>query len=153
MTTMAAPPFVGLHHLKIPATDLDTHVDWYQRVFDASHLPALDHVDSDGARFAAILGVPGLPVPLELRWAPAAAHALRECDILVPAVDSADAVALWVTHLDTLTVKHSPILTGGGGPVIVMVDPDGKYIRLMVTPEGVTTRRSRPPAAIQTDRG
>jgi catechol-2,3-dioxygenase len=138
---MAAPPLAGLHHIKVAATDLDTHLGWYQRVFDASHVPALDHVDSGGARYAAILEVPGVPVPLELRWAPAAAEALREYDILVLAVDSADELAHWVTHLDTLDVTHSPILTGGAGPVLVMADPDGKFIRLMVVPpEGVSTQ-------------
>ena len=101
----------------------------------------LDHVDSDGTRYAAILGLPGLPVPLELRWAPAAAQELCECDILVLAVDSADELVQWVTHLDTLNVGHSPILTGGGGPVLVVVDPDGKFIRFMVVPaEGVSTQ-------------
>jgi hypothetical protein len=137
---MAAPPLAGLHHLKVPAADL-THLDWYQRVFDASHVPGLDHVDSKGTRYAAILEIPGVPVPLELRWAPAAAEALRECDILVLAVDSADELAQWVPHLDTLDVTHSPILTGGDGPVLVMANPDGKFIRLMVAPpEGVSAQ-------------
>jgi Glyoxalase/Bleomycin resistance protein/Dioxygenase superfamily len=141
MTTMAAPPLAGLHHLKVPVTDLDTHLDWYQRVFDASLVPGLDHIDSEGARYAAILEIPGVPVPLELRWAPAAGEALRGCDILVLAVDSAGELADWVAHLDTLDVTHSPILTGGGGPVLVMVDPDGKFIRLMVvSPEGVSVQ-------------
>ena len=135
---MAAPSLAGMHHLKIAVTDLNTHLGWYQRVFDAMHMPALEHVDNDGTRYAAILNIPGVPVSLELRWAPAAAQALRECDILVLAVDSADELAHWVTHLDALHVTHSPILTGGGGPVLVLVDPDGKFIRLMVTPpEGV----------------
>jgi hypothetical protein len=140
MTPMAAPPLARLHHLKVPVTELDIHLDWYQRVFDASYVSALDHVDGDGARYAAILEVPGLPVPLELRSAPAAADALCECDILVLAVDSADELAQWVTHLDTADVTHAPIVTGGAGPVLVAVDPDGKFIRFMVvSTEGVST--------------
>jgi NAD(P)-dependent dehydrogenase (short-subunit alcohol dehydrogenase family) len=35
---MAAPRLRGLHHLKLPVTDLDASLVWYQRVFDAEHL-------------------------------------------------------------------------------------------------------------------
>jgi len=70
---MATPTLSGLHHLKIPVAHLATSLDWYQTVFGAEHLAALDHLDSDGARYAVILGIPDVPVPVELRWAPAAA--------------------------------------------------------------------------------
>jgi catechol 2,3-dioxygenase-like lactoylglutathione lyase family enzyme len=145
MTTVAAPTLSGLHHLKIPVLDLEVSLDWYQRVFDAVHLRALDHIDSDGARYAAILNIAGVPVPLELRWAPSAARALRECDIIVLAVDSAGQLDDWVQHLDASDVEHSPILTGAGGAIVVIADPDGKFIRLMVSPPGGVTAQTLPP--------
>jgi catechol 2,3-dioxygenase-like lactoylglutathione lyase family enzyme len=51
MTTVATPSLSGLHHLKVPVFDLEANLNWYQRVFGAHHLRALDHLDSDGARY------------------------------------------------------------------------------------------------------
>ena len=67
---MNTPPVSGLHHLKLPVSDLDTSLHWYERVFDAEHLAQFDHFDDNGARYAVIIAIPGLPTPLELRWAP-----------------------------------------------------------------------------------
>ncbi|OBC01667.1 hypothetical protein A5784_18355 [Mycobacterium sp. 852013-50091_SCH5140682] len=125
-----------MHHVKIPVGDLDVALDWYQRVLGATRIEALDHVDSTGTRYAAILQLPGLPFALELRWAPAAARAMRECDVIVFALDEPALFDDWITHLDALGVRHSPILGGGGGSVIVIADPDGKYLRLMAAPGG-----------------
>lgn len=133
---MTAPALSGFHHLKIPVADLDTSLAWYQRVLGAEHLTGLDHVDSDGTRFASILEVPGLPVLIELRWAPTAAHALRQCDLIVLALDTAEQFDDWIEHLTAHDVEHSPVLEGGGGRVIVIVEPDGKFIRLMMRPPG-----------------
>jgi catechol 2,3-dioxygenase-like lactoylglutathione lyase family enzyme len=133
---MTAPALSGLHHFKMPVGDLDVSLAWFRRVLGAVHLEDLDHVDSDNARFAAIVKLPGSPLLIELRWAPAAARALRECDLLVLNVDDAAHLDSWVDHLDALEVEHSPVLGGGGGPVVVIVDPDGKFIRLMVAPPG-----------------
>jgi len=72
---MAAPRLRGLHHLKLPVTDLDASLVWYQQVFDAEHLTQFDHLGDDGVRYAVILAVPGLNVPIELRLAPKAAAA------------------------------------------------------------------------------
>lgn len=141
---MTAPPLAGIHHLKIPVTDLDVSLDWYQRVLGAEHLHRLDHVDSDGVRYATILDLPGVPAPIELRWAPNAAHALRQCDLLVLALDSTERFDEWLAHLDAEHVEHSPVLPGGGGPVLVVVDPDGKYIRLMWQPPGGLAGQTMP---------
>jgi hypothetical protein len=124
--------------------NLATSLDWYQAVFGAEHLSALDHLDSDGTRYAVILRIPGVPVPIQLRWAPAAALALRECDVIVLAVDSADELDIWVEHLDAHKVTHSPILARGGGPIVVMADPDGKFIRIMLSPAGGIVAQTLP---------
>ena len=141
---MTAATLSGLHHLKIFVFDLEASLDWYQRVFGADHLEALDHLDSDGARYAVVVNIPGLPVPVELRWAPAAAKALRECDIIVLAVDSAERLADWIEHLDANEVEHSPVIGEGNGSVVVIADPDGKFIRLMVSPPGGVAAQTLP---------
>ena len=76
---MNAPVVSGLHHLKLPVSDLDTSLHWYERVFDAQRLAQFDHFDDNGARYAVIVAIPGLPTPLELRWAPGGAAAMRGC--------------------------------------------------------------------------
>jgi catechol 2,3-dioxygenase-like lactoylglutathione lyase family enzyme len=141
---VTAPVLSGFHHLKVPVADLDVSLAWYQEVFGANHLTGLDHVDSDGTRYATILQVPGLPVLIELRWAPAAAHALRRCDLMVLGLDTDEQVDDWVEHLDAHNIEHSPILPGGGGPVIVIVEPDGKFIRLMKQPPGGLALQTMP---------
>ena len=60
---MNGPVVSGLHHLKLPVSDLDTSLHWYERVFDAEHLAQFDHFDDNGARYAVIIAIPGL-----LRW-------------------------------------------------------------------------------------
>jgi catechol 2,3-dioxygenase-like lactoylglutathione lyase family enzyme len=47
---MAAPRLKGLHHIKLPVTDLETSLNWYRRVFDAEHLTRFDHYDGAGTR-------------------------------------------------------------------------------------------------------
>ena len=133
---MSAPPLLGLHHFKLPVSDLDASIDWYRRVFDAEYLPQFDHVDSDGVRYAVILDVPGLPAPVELRWAPQAAAAIDGYDPIDLAVDSVDALQAWIAHLDDLGVDHSPIITGGAGHLMVLADPDRIFIRIAEVPAG-----------------
>jgi catechol 2,3-dioxygenase-like lactoylglutathione lyase family enzyme len=133
---MSAPPLLGLHHLKLPVSDLDASIDWYKRVFDAEYLAQFDHVDGSGVRYAVIINVPGLPVPVELRWAPKAANEIRGYDPIDLAVDSVDALQEWTTHLDGLGVDHSPVITGGAGHLMVLADPDGIFIRIAEVPAG-----------------
>jgi hypothetical protein len=91
------------------------------------------------------LNIPGVPVPVGLRWEPVWSRALRECDIALLAVDSANQLDAWLAHLDANRVAHSPLLTGGGGPVVVIVDPDGKFIRVMVSPRDGVAAQTLPP--------
>lgn len=146
-----APALSGFHHLKIPVADLDTSLAWYRRVLGATHLTRLDHVDSAGIRYATLLEVPGLPVIIELRWAPAAAHALRQCDLIVLALDTDEQFDEWISHLDAQDVEHSPVLAGGGGPILVIVDPDGKFIRLMKRPPGGLAAQTMPDHPLDPD--
>jgi catechol 2,3-dioxygenase-like lactoylglutathione lyase family enzyme len=133
---MSAPALLGLHHLKLPVSDLDASIDWYGKVFDAEYSPQFDHVDSFGVRYAVIITVPGLPVPVELRWAPEAASAIGGYDPIDLAVDCAAALQEWTRHLDTLGVDHSPVISGGAGHLMVLSDPDGIYIRIAEVPTG-----------------
>lgn len=133
MTT--APLLRGIHHLKLPVSDLATSVDWYQRVFGAEHIERFDHHDRAGTRYAVILRIPGIEVPVELRWAPTAAKVIRGYDPVSFTVGSDDGLARWRDHLDALDIEHSPILTALAGKLLVFVDPDGTYLRVLTMPE------------------
>jgi len=50
------PALVGVHHLKLPVSDLEATITWYQRVLSAQHLSKFDHVDSSGTSYAANSG-------------------------------------------------------------------------------------------------
>jgi catechol 2,3-dioxygenase-like lactoylglutathione lyase family enzyme len=136
MNTPNTPVVAGLHHLKLPVSDLDGSLDFYQRVFGAQHLPQFDHFDDDGDRYAVIIAIPGLSTPLELRWAPSGAAAMRGCDPINLAVESAEALQDWARHLDPLGVEHSGVIQAGPGHLLVLADPDDIYIRLSEVPAG-----------------
>ena len=134
-TIMSAPPFRGLHHLKLPVSDIDASLDWYRRVLGAAHQPQWDHVNDKGVRFAVIISVPGLEQTIELRWAPKAAKAIAGYDPINFAAADGDFPA-WVEHLDALGVGHSPLFTGQAGQVLIFPDPDGTYLRILSLAEG-----------------
>jgi catechol 2,3-dioxygenase-like lactoylglutathione lyase family enzyme len=136
MNTPNPPALAGVHHLKLPVSDLDASLDWYQRVFGAQHLTQFDHVDDGGARYAVIVALPGLSTPLELRWAPGAAGAIRGYDPLNLAVVATDDLQAWERHFNSLAVKHSSVIQGGAGKLLVVEDPDGIFIRLADVPDG-----------------
>jgi catechol 2,3-dioxygenase-like lactoylglutathione lyase family enzyme len=133
---MNTPAVSGLHHLKLPSSNLDASLDWYRRVFGAQHFPQFDHIDDNGARYAVIIAVPGLSAPLELRWAPGAAVAMRGIDPIMLAVESTEAIEAWAQHFDSLGVEHSSVIQGGAGHLLVVADPDGIYIRIGEVPSG-----------------
>jgi len=55
---MAAPRLNGLHHIKLPVSDLDTSLTRYGQVFGAEHLTRFDHHDGSGVRYAVTLQLP-----------------------------------------------------------------------------------------------
>jgi catechol 2,3-dioxygenase-like lactoylglutathione lyase family enzyme len=133
---MTVPALAGLHHLKLPVSDLDASLAWYRRVLGADHLAPFDHVDDGGQRYAVIVGVPGLDTPLELRWAPSAAAAVAGYDPINLAVASVDGLRAWAQHLDAEGVDNSGVIAGGAGQLLVFADPDGLFLRIAEVPAG-----------------
>jgi catechol 2,3-dioxygenase-like lactoylglutathione lyase family enzyme len=133
---MAAPRLKGLHHIKLPVTDLETSLNWYRRVFDAEHLIRFDHYDGANTRYAVILQLPGVDIPIELRWAPDAAAVTVGYDPVHFVAGGADDLPAWVAHLDTLGIEHSPVITALAGQLLIFRDPDQTYLHLLTVPEG-----------------
>ncbi|MEU1369236.1 VOC family protein [Streptomyces sp. NPDC005803] len=123
------PAVRGLHHIKIPVSDLGRSIAWYTSVLSARRREALDHIALDGTLFAVILDVPGTGVPLELRSDPVSAGRLSGFDPLTFLVHDRAALDGWIHHLDGLGVAHSPVLVAMTGYLLVVPDPDGVRLR------------------------
>src|ERR1700736_3164813 len=130
---MAAPRLHRLHHIKLPVTGRDTSLNGSRRVFDAQHLTRFDPYDGAGTRYAVILQLPGVDIPIELRWAPDAATATVGYD---PVSFVADNPQAWSDHLDVLGIEHSPMITALAGQLLIFRDPDQTFLHLLTLPEG-----------------
>lgn len=119
----------GVHHLKFPVADLGRGQAFYEAALGAVRLDALDHRRPDGSLFAIILRVPGLGTMLELRLNPAQAMAQAGFDPVTLAVDSRADLERWAAHLDRAGIRHSAILVGAVGWVLVTEDPDDRRLR------------------------
>lgn len=119
----------GVHHVKLPVTDLARSRQWYETVLGL-HV-TIEFVEDDVVRGVA-LSDPGGAVHLALRHDPQRASALAGFDPLAVLVPSRDEVQAWARHLDALRQPHGGIVTGhrGGSVLVGLRDPDGIEIRL-----------------------
>jgi catechol 2,3-dioxygenase-like lactoylglutathione lyase family enzyme len=124
------PSLRGIHHLKLPVSDLDRSVAFWEDAFAARRVAELDHVDDDGRRYACILDVPGLGTRLELRLDPSWAAATDGRDPVTLAVDDRAALVAWRRHLSDLDVPHSGEIASLRAWITVVEDPDGTRLRL-----------------------
>jgi catechol 2,3-dioxygenase-like lactoylglutathione lyase family enzyme len=123
------PDLSGVHHVKLPVTDLDRSRDWYTSVLGLS----VDiEFTEDGVVKGLALSDSGNTVSLALRHDPARAEALSDFDPLALAVPARDAVDAWRRRLDELGQPHGGVVTGhrGGSVLVGLHDPDGIEIRL-----------------------
>ncbi|RJQ81573.1 VOC family protein [Pseudonocardiaceae bacterium YIM PH 21723] len=119
----------GIHHLKIPVSDLEQSRAWYERVLGL-HVRQ-EFSDGDGV----VRGVAGDigGVPVALRQNPATAAGLSGFDPICFAIADRAAAEGWVDRLDDLGVDHSSVGQGSQGWVVRVQDPDGIEIRLYST--------------------
>ncbi len=132
MTADAAlPALAGIHHVKMPVSDLDRSLDFYARVFGARRIPEADHRRADtGALYAYICDVPGLGTKLELRLNPEHAERQRGFDPFTIAVADRAMLGRWSQHLDALAIAHSGEIAAIQAWLIVFDDPDAHRLRL-----------------------
>jgi quinol monooxygenase YgiN/catechol 2,3-dioxygenase-like lactoylglutathione lyase family enzyme len=129
MSIPNTPAHTGIHHIKLPVTDLERSAQWYGEVLGARRLAELDHRRPDGTLFAVILDVPGISGNLELRLDPATSRALEGYDFLTMTIEDRPALDAWVTRLDSLGIHHSPPIIAMVGWLLVAPDPDGLRLR------------------------
>ncbi len=122
----AMTAITGLHHVRVPVTDLDTSTDWYASVFGFE----LDlYVEEEAGPIGAILHHP-TGVVLALHIEPTRAAALRGFSVVGLAVASTADLEPWIARLDRLGSTHSAVTKGHLGWFLDVIDPDGLVVQL-----------------------
>ena len=119
----------GIHHVKLPVSDLARTRDWYERVLGFT----VDIEFTDGGVVTGLaLTDPDKTVAVALRHDPVRAAALSGFDAISLRVPTRDGVKEWRTRLDELGERHGALMTGhrGGTVLVGLRDPDGVEIRL-----------------------
>jgi catechol 2,3-dioxygenase-like lactoylglutathione lyase family enzyme len=117
----------GLHHVKLPVTDVGQSREWYR--------DALDFVDEVEFREAGVLRGVGLrhragDLRVALREDPARARALAGFDSICLAVGTRADLDALLLRLDGAGVPHTAPVTGHGGWAADVPDPDGHLVRV-----------------------
>lgn len=120
------PTIVGLHHARLPVSDVMRSRDWYVEVFGFE--PRLC-VEEEDHVVGVVVGQPG-GLTLGLHHAPDLARALRGFCSIALGVRTVDDLAQWCTHLDTLGIDHSVPAEGHLGWYVEVRDPDGLVVGL-----------------------
>lgn len=118
----------GIHHVKVPVSDVARSRAWYQRVLGFETL--IDFVE-DGEVKGAAIHRDGCQPQIALRHDPDRARAWSGFDAVALLVPTRDDVRQWSAKLDDLGEPHEVVQGHRGGSVLVgLHDPDGIEIRL-----------------------
>jgi catechol 2,3-dioxygenase-like lactoylglutathione lyase family enzyme len=123
---IASPAVVGLHHLRLPVSDVMRSRDWYSAVFDFEPRLSLEEED----RVVGVVLIHPSGLTLGLHDAPALARSLRGFCSVALSVGASDDLDHWCTRLDTLRVEHTAPAEGHLGWHVEVPDPDGLIIQL-----------------------
>jgi catechol 2,3-dioxygenase-like lactoylglutathione lyase family enzyme len=117
----------GLHHVKLPVSDVERSSRWYDRAFGFTRVWELRE---DGELSGAALRHPGSGLELALRRDPVRAAALAGFDTLCLAVGTRSDLDAVLDRLDERGVDHGSPFPGRGGDAVDVPDPDGHLVRL-----------------------
>jgi catechol 2,3-dioxygenase-like lactoylglutathione lyase family enzyme len=125
----------GIHHVKLPVTDVGRSRDWYVKVLGFES--TIEFVEN-GELMGVAMHRNDCPSQIALRQDFVRARALSGFDAVALQVPAAAEVHNWATALDRLGEAHGGVVTGhGGGTVLVgLHDPDGIEIRLYAEQAG-----------------
>jgi catechol 2,3-dioxygenase-like lactoylglutathione lyase family enzyme len=146
----------GIFSIKVPVRDLDRSRAWYVEVF--GYVVDIEFPDDDGV----VRGVAGHLAGVDetfvaLRADPELAAALRGVNLFNLGVGDDHELDRWVTHLDELSVAHSPKIDATIGWMVVVSDPDEFEIHLYSRARHDLDQRARSgygrPVAADADHG
>jgi catechol 2,3-dioxygenase-like lactoylglutathione lyase family enzyme len=128
---MDAPLLDGIHHIKVPVTDLERSRDWY-----ASRLGYRVDIEfvEDGRLMGLSMSHPNGGPDIALRLNPERSAGLGDFDFFaigLPTKDAADALA---QHLTDLGEQHAGVHFATIGWILpALHDPDGHEVRFYTT--------------------
>ena len=130
MSNEVSPTIAGVHHFKLPVTDLARSLKFYQDLLNAKPIPELEHRHKDtGQLYAHICEVPGLGTDIELRLDPKQAEKQRKFDPITIAVTDRAMLDRWSLRLDKLGIKHSGQIVAIQAWLVTFDDPDQHRLR------------------------
>ncbi len=124
---MHAGEILGLHHIKIPVTDLPASRSWYERVFDLEVLTEFRD-DEDGVVRGVSYYAKG-DLTLCLRENAPAAKGFAGFDPFAIMLCGRADIEHWAERLDELGVSHSAIVDVPIGSIMSFDAPDGLELR------------------------
>jgi len=140
---------LGLHHVKIPVSDLVRSRAWYEEVFALEVLTEFRD-DHDGVVRGVSYRAKG-DLTLCLRENVAAAEGAVGFDFFAMMLDGRPDIESWATRLDGFGIEHSEIIEAAIGFIMSFRDPDGIELRFYTLnergadPEGRVRRKPAVP--------
>jgi catechol 2,3-dioxygenase-like lactoylglutathione lyase family enzyme len=117
----------GLHHVKLPVTDVERSREWYSRAFEFS---CELEFHEEGRLRGVGLRHPVSELRLALREDPVRAAALAGFDTVCLAVGTRGDLDELLARLDTRGIGHTVPVAGRGGDAVDVPDPDGHVVRV-----------------------
>jgi catechol 2,3-dioxygenase-like lactoylglutathione lyase family enzyme len=125
------PTFDGIHHLKLPVTDLARSLTWYQSRL--GYRRQLDFVE-DGTLMGIAMRHPDGGPDLALRLDPDRCRAAAGFDYFSIAVPNREHLEALADHLAELGEEHAGVHAATIGWILPLLhDPDGHEIRFYTT--------------------
>ncbi len=126
MSTEPYPAILGVHHVRLPVSQVMRSRDWYRDVFSFEPLLTVEEEDH-------VVGVVvghACGVTLGLHAAPERALALRGFCVVALSISEVADLTGWSRHLQALQVGYSGPKEGHLGWYIEVPDPDGIVVEL-----------------------
>jgi catechol 2,3-dioxygenase-like lactoylglutathione lyase family enzyme len=126
MGSEPGPTILGVHHVRIPVSEVMRSRDWYREVFAFEPLLTVEEEDH-------VIGVVvghASGVTLGLHVAPELARALEGFCVLALSIAEVADLTGWSRHLDSLHVGYSGPTEGHVGWYLEVPDPDGILVEL-----------------------
>lgn len=128
---MSAPKLDGIHHVKLPVSDLARSQEWYESRL--GYLVAIEFVEHGELKGVSMRHPNGGP-ELALRLAPDRAAAAAGFDYFAIGVPSAEAIEDLAAGLTALGESHAGVHHATIGQILPdLHDPDGHEIRFYTT--------------------